>query len=48
MKDIKEKGKYIIDQEKLDKINTDFLSSRMSEDEVLKTIKKFMKNLILF
>ena len=40
MNDIKEKGKYIIDQEKLNKINTDFLSSRMSEDEVLETIKR--------
>jgi threonine synthase len=39
MKDIKDKGKYIIDQEKLYKINIDFLSSRMSEKEVLKTIK---------
>ena len=40
-----EKGKYIINQEKLDKINANFLSSRMSEEEVLKTInivyKKF-------
>ena len=40
MNDIKEKGKYIIDQEKLDKINRDFLSSKMSEEEVLKTIKQ--------
>jgi len=40
MNDIREKGKYIIDQERLDKINTDFLSSKMSEDEVLETIKK--------
>ena len=40
MKDIREKGKYIIDQEKLNKINTDFLSSKMSEEEVLETIKK--------
>ncbi|MDC0179389.1 threonine synthase [Candidatus Pelagibacter sp.] len=39
MNDIKEKGKYIIDQEKLDKINTNFLSSKMSEDEILKTIE---------
>ena len=39
MKEIKEKGKYIIDQKKLDEININFLSSRMSEDEVLKTIK---------
>ena len=39
MKEIKEKGKYTIDQKKLDEININFLSSRMSEDEVLKTIK---------
>ena len=38
MKNIKENGKYSIDQEKLDKININFLSSRMSEEEVLKTI----------
>ena len=43
MNDIKEKGKYIIDQEKLDKINTNFLSSKMSEDEVLKTIEQVYK-----
>ena len=40
MKEIREKGKYIIDQERLNKINTDFLSSKMSEEEVLETIKK--------
>ncbi|MDA9589128.1 threonine synthase [Candidatus Pelagibacter sp.] len=40
MNDIKEKGKYIIDQQKLDRINSDFLSSKMNEDEVLKTIKE--------
>jgi threonine synthase len=40
---IKEKGKYIIDQEKLDKINTNFLSSKMSEDEILKTIELVYK-----
>ncbi len=39
MRDIKEKGKYKIDKENLDKIKDDFLSSRMSENEVLKTIK---------
>ena len=39
MKDIKEKGKYLIDKENLDKINIDFLSSQISEDEILKTIK---------
>ena len=40
MNDIKEKGKYIIDQQRLDRINSDFLSSKMNEDEVLKTIKE--------
>ena len=39
MKDIKEKGSYKIDKDKLDKINRDFLSSRMNEDEILKVIK---------
>ena len=39
LKDIKEKRKYIIDKKKLEKINVDFLSARMSEEEVLKTIK---------
>ena len=39
MKDIKEKGKYLIDKENLDKVNIDFLSSQISEDETLKTIK---------
>ena len=39
MKRIKEKGKYEINQENLDKINVDFLSSRMDENEVLNTIK---------
>ena len=40
MNDIKEKGKYIIDQKKLDRISNDFLSSKMSEEEVLKIIKE--------
>ena len=39
MKDIKEKGQYLIDKKNLDKINIDFLSSQMNEDETLKTIK---------
>ena len=39
MKDIKEKGKYKINKENLDKINVDFLSSRMDENEILNTIK---------
>jgi threonine synthase len=38
MTNIKKNGKYKIDQEKLDKINIDFLSARMSEEEVLKII----------
>ena len=40
MNDIKQKGKYIIDEERLEKINSNFLSSKMSEKEVLKTIKQ--------
>ncbi|MDB3995376.1 threonine synthase [Candidatus Pelagibacter sp.] len=40
MKNIKEEEKHIINQEKLDKIKADFLSARMSEEEVLKTISK--------
>jgi len=43
MKNIKENGKYTIDREKLDKINTNFLSSRMSEEEVLKIINTIHK-----
>ena len=39
MKDIKEKGKYTLNKESLDKINIDFLSSRMSENEILNIIK---------
>ncbi|MDC1154714.1 threonine synthase [Candidatus Pelagibacter sp.] len=39
MKDIKEKGKYEIQKENLEKINVDFISSRMDENEVLNTIK---------
>ena len=39
MKDIKKKGKYVINKEKLKKINVDFLSARMSVEEVLRTIK---------
>ena len=40
MKNIKEEEKHIINQEKLDKIKADFLSARMGEEEVLKTISK--------
>ena len=39
MKSIKEKGKYIIDKESLDKININFLSSSTNESEILETIK---------
>ena len=39
LKGIKEKGRYDIPNELLDKININFLSSRMDENEVLKTIK---------
>ena len=49
MNDIKEKGKYTISKESLDKINIDFLSSRISEDEILKIINNVHKkfNIIL-
>ncbi len=39
MMKIKKNGKYTISQENLNKIKIDFLSSRMDEKEVLKTIK---------
>ena len=39
MKIIKENGKYEINKENLDKININFLSSRMDESEILNTIK---------
>ncbi len=39
MKNIKEKGKYLINEDKLNKINENFLSARMSEDETLEVIK---------
>jgi len=37
---IKEKGKYIIPKEKLDKIKKDFLSANMDEIEILNVIKE--------
>ena len=40
MHEIKEKGKYIISKDKMEKINKDFLSASMSENEVLDTIKE--------
>ena len=39
MSDIKDKKKYVIDNKTLEKLNIDFASSRMSENEVLETIK---------
>ncbi|WP_435113612.1 threonine synthase [Candidatus Pelagibacter bacterium nBUS_36] len=49
MKNISDNGKYIIDDKKLNLINKNFLSSRMSEEEVLKTINTIYKkyNIIL-
>ena len=49
MKGIKEKGKYIIPKEKLEKIKKDFLSESMNEDEVLDVIREVYKkhNIIL-
>ena len=40
MKNIKENGKYLIGEDKLNKIRENFLSARMSEDETLEVIKK--------
>ena len=40
MKNIKENGKYLIGDNKLNKIRENFLSARMSEDETLEVIKK--------
>ncbi|MDA7564996.1 threonine synthase [Candidatus Pelagibacter sp.] len=37
---IKKKGKYIISKDKMEKINKDFLSASMSEEEILDTIKE--------
>ena len=39
MKNIKQNGQYIINNEKLKKINKDFLSARMSEQQTLDVIK---------
>ena len=39
MKDIKEKRKHEIQKDNLDKINVDFLSSRMDQADILNTIK---------
>ena len=40
MHEIKDKGKYIISKNKMERINEDFLSASMSEKEVLDTIKE--------
>jgi threonine synthase len=40
MSGIKEDGKYIISKNKMEKINKDFLSASMSEEEILDTIKE--------
>jgi threonine synthase len=40
MHGIKEKGKYIISKNKMERINEDFLSASMSEKEILDTIKE--------
>ena len=40
MHGIKKKGKYIIPKDKMEKINKDFLSASMSEEEILDTIKE--------
>ena len=40
MHGIKRKGKYIISKDKMEKINKDFLSASMSEEEILDTIKE--------
>ena len=40
MKNIKENGKYLIGEDKLNKIRENFLSARMNEDETLEVIKK--------
>ena len=40
MKNIKEKGQYLINNDKLNKISENFLSARMSENETLEVIKK--------
>ncbi|WP_415290248.1 threonine synthase [Candidatus Pelagibacter sp. Uisw_136] len=40
MSGIKKDGKYIISKDKIEKINKDFLSASMSEEEILDTIKE--------
>ena len=49
MKNIKQKSQYIINNEKLKKINKDFLSARMSEQQTLDVIKNIYEkfNMIL-
>jgi threonine synthase len=48
MKGIKEKGKYLIDKQNLEKINADFLSSRMDQADILKTIKTVYEKFNIF
>ena len=43
MKNIKEIGKYLINQKKLNKIKENFISARMNEKETLETIKAVFK-----
>ncbi len=43
MKNIREKGQYFINDQKLNKINENFLSARMGEDETLEVIKNVYK-----
>ena len=43
MKNIREKGQYFINDQKLNKINDNFLSARMGEDETLEVIKNVYK-----
>jgi threonine synthase len=49
MSGIKEKGKYIISKDKMEKINKDFLSASINENEVLDIIKEVhaMHNTVL-
>jgi len=48
MKGIKEEGKYILSKKILEKINKNFLSASLNEDEVLKVIKDvYEKNKII-
>ena len=39
MEDINRNGKYLISKDKVEKINKDFISSSLNNDEILNTIK---------